>query len=261
MGRCMDLLYGSHQISEFNGVLGGIDYNWIQEYESLGAYETMSTMTRISPVKKSHGGHYTDGMKKELHIAFVPNITQEEYADFQETFFNSKSYKKMVYIDNDNKNMYHYMTKLINPKSKEVNNMIVEVTCTVEYDSPYAYEGDGSNNTFTNKGNYAINNESHYDGRLYPNIEIKGTGQIILENTTNNSKFIVTLGTNETCTIDKNLKVTSDNIAKKHKLLDCDMVNGKFVYLDKGINNIVISGTGTLVKMTILFDVCKKVGV
>lgn len=261
MNNCMDLSYGGRQISEFNGLLGGIDLNWIQEYESLGVYETISSITSLSPTKKSHGGKYTDGNKKELHIAFVPNITQEEYGDFQETFFNSKSYKKMVYIDNNNKNMYHYMTKLINPKSKEANNMIVEVTCNVEYDSPYAYEGDGNTNTFTNKGSYVINNESHFDGRLYPNIEIKGTGQIILENTTNGSKFIVTLGTNETCIVDKNLKVTSDDVTKKHKLLDCDLANATFVFLDKDINNIVIGGTGTLVKMTILFDVCKKVGV
>lgn len=261
MNKCMDLSYGGRLISEFNGVLGGIDYNWIQEYESLGVYETMSTMTRISPVKKSHGGNYTDGMKKELHIAFVPLITQEEYGEFQEVFFNSSSYKKMVYVDNDNMNMYYHMTKLINPKEKIVNNMVVEVTCTVEYDSPYAYEGDGSSNVFTGKGNYVINNESHYDGFLYPNIEIKGTGQIILENITNGSKFIVTLGTNETCTIDKNLKVLSDDVTKKHKLLDCDLASASFMYLNKGINNIAISGTGSLNKMVLLFDVCKKVGV
>lgn len=261
MNNCMDLLYGDHKISEFNGVIGGIDYNSIQESDSLGVYETTSTMTRLSPTKKSHGGNYTDGMKRELHIGFVPSITQEEYAIFQETFFNSKSYKKMVYVDNDNKNMYYYMTKLINPKSKEINNEIIEVTCTIEYNSPYAYAMNGSNNEFIAKGGYVINNESHYDEKLYPTIVISGTGQITLENTTNGSKFIVTLTGGETCMIDKNLKVSTDNVNIKHKLRDCDLANGNFVYLNKGINNIVIGGAGTLSKITILFDICKKVGV
>lgn len=261
MGNCMDLSYDGNLISSFNGVLGGIDYNSIQENSSLGVYESTTSMSILSPHKKNHGGRYTNSMARELHIAFVPLLTQEEYAEFQELFFNSKSYKKMIYTDNDNKNMYYYMTKLLNPKFKEVNNMIVEVTCDVEYDSPYAYEINGSYNIFTNKGGYAINNTSHFDGKLYPNIEIQGTGQIILENTTNGSKFIVTLTDNEICTVDKNLKVSSNNVAKKHKLMDCDLTNGNFMYLNKGVNDIVIGGTSTLSKITILFDICKKVGV
>ena len=261
MNECIDLKYGDTLISAYNGVLGSYDNSFFEEGDSLGVYESVSTMSRLSTRKKSHGGHYTDTLKRELSIGFVPAIDHDTYAEFQEKFFNSKSYKKMIYIDNEDRNTCYYMAKLINPKYKKLGNQFAEVTVDVEYDSPYAYMEDDFSIEYTAKGTYIINNTSHDDERVYPNITLKGTGQITLENTTNGSKFIITLSTDETVTLNSNLWLSTDDATKAFKLADCDMVNGNFVYISKGNNSITVGGTGTLNKIGISFPICKKVGV
>ena len=256
----LDLKYGDNQISTYGAFLGGIDYDSTEEFSGLGTAESTTFLPAMSEFKEDNGLKYTDTLKRELVFAFYNGITRMEYAEFAEAFFNSFYFKKMIFCDDEVLGNYYFMAKLINPMPREINGKIVHIKCDVEYDSPYGYEINDAEYNFTSAGNIVINNTSHRDSKLYPNLEIKGTGQISIEDTTNGSKFIITLNSGETVTVSDKHKVKSDNAEIAHKLLDCDLTNGSFLYLNKGANNLTIGGTGTLSYVKITFPICKKVG-
>lgn len=251
-----ELEYDGHKISEFKGFLGGINRDSIQEINSMGTFESLTSMSVTSPEKRDNGGKYTEGLTREIQVCWVGGISIDDYAEFCETFFNKKYYAKLSFPDSYRQD-YYYMAKLIVLSKTTINDVITEVKFEVDYQSPYGILHTPQTIHATS-GTYTHECESHFDGDIYPIITLTGTGNVTLTNTTNGSKFIITLNsTTETVVVDDMLQITTNDTTKKYKLSDVDLTNGKFFYLSKGTNNFTVEGN---VRVDMSYKVYKKVG-
>lgn len=263
------LRLNGEDISSFKVILGGVEKDWKEEHSSLGEYESVTSQAPLSPFKRNHGGRYTDTLKRP-EISFIYydpfqsnsdiGLTQDVYAEFQDTYFNKPDFLKLEFPDHPTLKNYYYMAKLLNPQEMIVNGRVLEVRCDIECDSPYGYLNDEYEATFTSVGSYIINCTSHQDGVLSPSIKIQGNGTISILNATNGSGFVVNVKDGETVTVDDFHYVSSSDLSIPFKLVDCDMSQYKFLTLDKGVNKIEILSTNTIKQVEISYPICKKIG-
>ena len=264
-----EIEYDGHLLSEFGGVIGGINRDAIQDINMQGTFEYFDKISQMSPFKYGTKGRHTDTLNKEMSVVFIDNnglgIDKNKYSNFAQVFFNRNQFLELKFPDDNMRKDYVWKARLVNPQAKECNGYIYEVDFTIEYDSPYGKLLNDCELSYSDVISKTVthNCESHQDSNIYPYIYIKAKGNVIIHNKTNNSKFIVNCNNGdeyEEITIDKFLYMTTNNQSNDPKLCHgVDLTNGKFFYLTYGNNEIEINGVD-IKNITIKYPVYKKVG-
>ena len=227
--RYNDLKYNGKSIREFNGYLGGVDFAAIQQYSSLGEYVDNSSRSKINIYSYDYGGQYEKGLEREMHVCFAPPITKAKFSEFQYHFFNNNKFRKMTYPNDPNHNGWYYNTKLINPTVSEYNGMIIEVSFTCVYETPYAInEKDTVINVTTSQSKHNVKIPTK--SVLYPHIEITPTADnCSLTNVGNTTLSFANLPDLNKIEIDRNLQFLTGKL---------QYMTGSFFYLVDGDNNL-----------------------
>lgn len=243
-------------------MIASIDGKATEETNGIGEYELENIMLPNNPLIRYSRGKYTKPIEEEIIFCSTKDegLTQSEIANIQERFFNKDEFFKVEFLDSPDRADYYYMAKFINPRITYNNGKCYQFKITMVCNSPYCYDTTKSISvTYTEETeNDIILNESHFDGNMFPNIEIVGTDSsfsaVEIRNNTLNEMIVIALSSYEIVTITSDLQITSNKKSLKLR----DIYAGTFIRLTKGNNDISI--TGEFQSVTISMPVMVKGG-
>lgn len=221
--------------------------------------EIVKQKIRRKPNYFIHGIEQSATLEFELSILSKDAIPRDVVSVIQKWLFGQMKYKKLRIVQEDMQN-YYFNCFLKNPKVIAVGNIVYGFECSIECDSPWAWEFDATyqvGSVSTSK-NFSYFNTSDNNDYTYPTYTFKktGLGDVTIINTTDNNHTVsfTDILDGDVITIDNNLQIISstldDNLLSKSNL--------KWGRLVGGLNNIQI--TGDLEYFNITHKVARKVG-
>ena len=188
------------------------------------------------------------------------DIGKDDLKYIDQWLFSNKYPKKLIICQEDMLNCYY------NAIFKDNNilyygNKPYGYDCTVQCDSPYAYEFEHEHTISIQHGQIGklrVNNTSSGISYIFPNINFicnKENGSIYIKNINDNGRTLIfeNLKQGEEITLDKWFQITSSYGLRR--LGNC---NKKWLRFVQGINNIEISGD--LTKFNIKYQFMQGVG-
>lgn len=244
--------YGLY-IIDFNG--GGIKNNNGGDSTEL---ITDTIYRRNTPF--FYGTTQSGQLQFELTFGSFEPLNKIQVAKIQKWLFGKKDYSKLQILQCDLDNVY-FNCFLLNPQTTNIGNIDYAFTCTVQCDSPWAWEFP-KNSLFSSasfESNVTFYNDSDNTDYMYPKNQFTLDGLTtslkVINESDNNRVFEITgLLPNETITIDNDLQIITSSTG----LNRLGNFNKNWFRLVSGVNKLKI--TGGLSSSIMTYQNARKVG-
>lgn len=185
-------------------------------------------------------------------------MTSDEFQIVQRWLFSSRTYKRLQIVQEDMQSVY-FNCIMNSPQIVRAGNMIQGFECTVECDSPFAYNFPVTT-TYSFTGTVVNSTKTFYNSSddkgtyLYPNLVVTVNtfgGNVSITNLDDSGRqfSFVSLSANEVLTINNGFQTISSSTGLKR----LGNFNKKFLRLIPGVNRLTISGNVSSVAMTTQF--------
>lgn len=196
----------------------------------------------------------------KLFFADVENTGKDDLKYVDQWLFSNKYPNKLIFCQEDMVNCYYNAIF----KKNEIlyhGNKPYGYECTVQCDSPYAYEIEREKTISIQSGDIGklrINNISSGTSYIYPSMNFicnRENGSVFIKNINDNNRTLIfeNLKQGEEITLDKWFQISSSYGLRR--LGNC---NKRWLRFVKGINNIEI--TGDLTRFTVKYQFMQGVG-